>query len=53
MFNDSKNMVSFVDGHVDYIKMYWDSARRYPNGFFAVAGYYDPPTGYNYQWSEN
>src|SRR4051812_11909221 len=25
-FKDSKNMVSFVDGHVNYINMFWDSA---------------------------
>ena len=28
-FNDAKNLVSFVDGHVSYIKMYWDSPRLY------------------------
>jgi prepilin-type processing-associated H-X9-DG protein len=53
MFNDSKNMVSFVDGHVDYVKMYWNSTLRYPSGWFSVAGYYDPPSGYDYQWSGN
>ena len=43
MYNDSKNVVSFVDGHVNYIKMYWNGSR------FAL--YYNPPASYDYQWS--
>lgn len=56
-FNDSKNMVSFVDGHVKYIKMYWNSAIVYPGdqtnpgGWGSMSSYYDPPAGYEYQWS--
>jgi len=53
MFNDSRNMVSFVDGHVSYIKIYWNSTLSYPNGGISVAAYYDPPAGYDYQWSGN
>jgi prepilin-type N-terminal cleavage/methylation domain-containing protein len=53
MFNDSRNIVSFMDGHVDYIKMYWNSDLRYPNGYFSVSAYYDPPAGYDYEWSGN
>ncbi len=53
MFNDAKNMVSFVDGHVSYINIYWDSTLSYPNGGISVAAYYDPPAGYDYQWSGN
>jgi prepilin-type N-terminal cleavage/methylation domain-containing protein/prepilin-type processing-associated H-X9-DG protein len=53
IFNDAKNQVSFVDGHVSYLKIYWDSTIRYPNGGMSVAGYYDPPAGYDYQWSGN
>jgi len=45
MYNDSKNVVSFVDGHVSYIKMYWNSGRK------GLAGNYNPPAGYDYQWS--
>ena len=47
IFNDAMNMVSFVDGHVSYIKMY------YKGGFgpTAVSCNYDPPDGYDYQWS--
>ena len=49
-FNDAKNMVSFVDGHVSYLKIYWDSAF---NGGRSEAFMYDPPAGYDYQWSPN
>jgi prepilin-type N-terminal cleavage/methylation domain-containing protein/prepilin-type processing-associated H-X9-DG protein len=45
-FNDARAMVSFVDGHVSYSKMY------YPSGLGdTFAALYDPPTGYDYQWS--
>jgi len=53
LFNDSKNLASYVDGHASYINIYWNSALRYPNGFFSCAAYYDPPAGYDYQWSGN
>jgi len=53
IFNDAKNMVSFVDSHVSYINIYWNSTLGYPNGDFSVAAYYDPPAGYDYQWSGN
>ncbi len=53
MFNDAKNMVSFVDGHASYIKIFWNSTIGYPNGGISVAAYYDPPAGYDYQWSGN
>lgn len=49
-FNDSMNMVSFVDGHVSYVKIYWKSSTNY---VFAAACSYDPPGGYDYQWSGN
>ena len=44
-YNDSKNVVSFVDGHVSYIKMF--CADRCP------AAATNPPPGYDYQWSPN
>jgi hypothetical protein len=47
MFNDAKDVVSFVDGHVSYIKMYWGGNN--PPG--ALALHHDPPAGYDYQWS--
>jgi prepilin-type N-terminal cleavage/methylation domain-containing protein len=43
--NDAKNMVGFVDGHVAYIKMYWNTS------YDLTACCYDPPTGYDYTWS--
>jgi len=50
VFNDAKNMVSFVDGHVSYIKIYWDSTPL-PNGGLSFAAAYNPPASYDYQWS--
>jgi len=46
--NDSKNIISFVDGHVNYIKVYWDATTA-PKHF--EAWHYDPPASYDYQWS--
>jgi prepilin-type processing-associated H-X9-DG protein len=53
MFNGARSQVSFADGHADYIKIYWNSELRFPNGYFSCAGYYDPPAGYDYEWSGN
>jgi len=50
VFNDAKNMVSFVDGHVSYINIYWDSTPL-PNGGLSFAAAYNPPANYDYQWS--
>jgi len=44
LYNDSKNVVSFVDGHVGYIKMHWEPGQLWAAG-------YEPPAGYLYQWS--
>jgi prepilin-type N-terminal cleavage/methylation domain-containing protein len=43
LFGDSKNVLSFVDGHISYSKMFW-------NGSLAAC-MYDPPDGYDYKWS--
>lgn len=51
-FADAKNMVGFVDGHVSYIKIYWNSTPL-PGGGVSFALAYDPPDGYDYQWSPN
>jgi prepilin-type N-terminal cleavage/methylation domain-containing protein len=48
--NDSPCVVSFVDGHVQNIKMYLDAYTA--RGHFQ-AWHYDPPAGYDYQWSGN
>jgi prepilin-type N-terminal cleavage/methylation domain-containing protein len=52
LFNDARNMMSFVDGHVSYIKIYWDSTPS-PGGGLSFAMGYNPPAGYDYQWSGN
>jgi prepilin-type N-terminal cleavage/methylation domain-containing protein/prepilin-type processing-associated H-X9-DG protein len=49
MFNNSKNMVSFVDGHVSYLKIYWDNVAR--KHLLLAACDYNPPEGYDYQWT--
>jgi type II secretory pathway pseudopilin PulG len=43
-FNNAQDMVSFVDGHVSYIKMYLGQPET-----FSIQ--YDPPAEYDYQWS--
>jgi hypothetical protein len=42
-FNGSRNVLSFVDGHAAYTRMYYDSQK--------VAWDYNPPAGYDYQWT--
>jgi hypothetical protein len=53
VFNDAKNMASFVDGHVNYIRIYWNSNRVIIGGvsYITDAMDYDPPAGYDYKWS--
>ncbi len=46
IFNDAKNVVSFVDGHVSYIKIFKDDT---PHKGLAI--FYNPPDGYDYQWT--
>jgi hypothetical protein len=45
--NNAKDLVSFADGHVSYIKMYSDTSH------FTATAFYDPPDGYDYKWSGN
>ena len=46
LFKDAQCNVSFVDGHVRYLKIYWESA-------YSPTAAFDPPAGYDYQWSGN
>lgn len=50
-FDSAKNIVGFVDGHVSYVKIYWNSGLHYPDGTMSAAAYYNPPEGYDYKWS--
>jgi hypothetical protein len=45
--NNAKNIIGLADGHVNYVKIYWnvDLDSRSFN--------YDPPAGYDYKWSGN
>jgi prepilin-type N-terminal cleavage/methylation domain-containing protein len=45
-FPDAQNVMSFVDGHVSYIRIYWHGR----DGPESMPWYYDPPTGYDYKW---
>jgi prepilin-type N-terminal cleavage/methylation domain-containing protein len=49
-FNDARNVVSFVDGHASYLKIYYNSNTN-SLGFYSFAFFYNPPAGYDYQWS--
>jgi prepilin-type N-terminal cleavage/methylation domain-containing protein len=53
LFNNAKNVVGFVDGHVSFIKIYWNSNMVAQGNTFLVslAFEYDPSPGYEYQWS--
>ena len=43
--NNSKSMAGFADGHISYIKFYWNADYNYTSDI------YDPPAGYDYKWS--
>jgi prepilin-type N-terminal cleavage/methylation domain-containing protein len=50
LFDDARSLVSFVDGHVSYLKIFWNPSPVQP-GVWALAAQYDPPSGYDYKWS--
>jgi prepilin-type N-terminal cleavage/methylation domain-containing protein len=43
-FNNARDMVSFVDGHANLVKMYFRKPKT-------ISIQYDPPAEYEYQWS--
>ena len=45
-FNNARNVLSFVDGHVAYVAVYWNGVE----GFDGIAASYEPPVGYEYRW---
>ena len=46
MFQDARNIVGFVDGHVSFIRIYWPGNN--PVGSLAL--HHEPPAGYDYKW---
>jgi prepilin-type N-terminal cleavage/methylation domain-containing protein len=46
-YNNAPSVAGFVDGHVSYIKMYWDGEGGIPGFPF----WYEPPAGYEYKWT--
>jgi prepilin-type N-terminal cleavage/methylation domain-containing protein len=51
-FRDAKNVVSFVDGHADYLKIFWNTNRIQVGGssYGLMASDFDPPAEYAYKW---
>jgi prepilin-type processing-associated H-X9-DG protein len=48
-FNRARNVMSFVDGHVAFTRIYW-------NGVRVLAGIpflYEPPAEYDYEWGSS
>jgi prepilin-type N-terminal cleavage/methylation domain-containing protein len=43
-FSDAKAVLSFVDGHASFVKIYWDGVSD------SQPATYEPPAGYEYNW---
>jgi prepilin-type N-terminal cleavage/methylation domain-containing protein len=43
-YPDAKNVLSFVDGHASFTKIYWDGVAD------SDPASYEPPAGYDYNW---
>lgn len=52
VFKDARNVVSFVDGHGAYLKIYWSTNRVVVGGhsYGLMAPDFDPPPEYGYKW---
>jgi prepilin-type N-terminal cleavage/methylation domain-containing protein len=48
-FNNAKNVLGFVDGHVGFVPIYWNGT----SGTDGLPVFYDPPGGYEYTWFGN
>jgi prepilin-type N-terminal cleavage/methylation domain-containing protein/prepilin-type processing-associated H-X9-DG protein len=48
-YNHAPSNLSFVDGHVRYVKMY--SGSNNPSQRFQAPFVFNPPAGYDYKWS--
>ncbi len=51
-FNNALDLLGFADGHVSYVKIYLGDV-DHPSGLPSGALVFDPPAGYDYQWSGN
>jgi len=51
-FNNALDMLAFADGHVSCTKMYFED-RNDARGPVESSFAFDPPAGYDYQWSGN
>jgi type II secretory pathway pseudopilin PulG len=50
-YDNARDVVSFADGHVKYIKMFWNATNTGTG--LEEAWHYDPPESYEYKWSGN
>jgi hypothetical protein len=48
-FNNARNVMSLMDGHVSFIRIY----RNGTNGLAGTPFLYEPPAGYDYKWTAN
>ncbi|HEV2455912.1 MAG TPA: hypothetical protein VGY98_16730, partial [Verrucomicrobiae bacterium] len=46
---NAQGVGGFVDGHVSYVKIYWDGA----GGANDFPFFHEPPAGYEYKWTAN
>jgi prepilin-type N-terminal cleavage/methylation domain-containing protein len=46
---DAQGVGGFVDGHVAYVKVYWNGT----SGADGFPFFYDPPANYEYKWTAN
>ncbi len=51
-FNNALDMLGFADGHVSYVKVYF-GYKVNPSEGRESSFAFDPPAGYDYQWSGN
>jgi hypothetical protein len=51
-FNNALDMLGFADGHVSYVKTHYNPL-HYPSKLPRAVFAFDPPAGYDYQWSGN
>jgi prepilin-type N-terminal cleavage/methylation domain-containing protein len=43
-YRDAKDVMGFVDGHADFVRIYWDGIAN------SEPANYEPPAGYAYNW---